>query len=79
MKTETIRRDSAGSFDSREAILAWIEAGLETGDPKAIAAALNGAARANGLTQDALTAQSDIASVIETVKGLGFELTVKAG
>jgi hypothetical protein len=31
-----------------------------------------------GLTQDALTARSDIASVIEAVKALGLKLTLKA-
>jgi hypothetical protein len=35
-------------------------------------------ARAKGLAQDALTAQSDIGSVIATLKAFGLELTAKA-
>ncbi len=52
---------------------------FEDGDADAIALALNELARAKGLAQDSLTAQSDIASVIVTLKGLGLELTAQAG
>lgn len=51
---------------------------FEDGDPELIAAALNDIARARGLAQDALSAQSDIASLIRTLKALGLELTAKA-
>jgi len=78
MGTETRRWDSAESLDSLEAILACLEAVFEDGDPEAIALALNNLARAKRLVQAPLTAQSDIASVIVTLKALGLELTVKA-
>ena len=51
---------------------------FDDGDPELIALALNNVARAKGLPHDALTAQSDIASVIRTLKALGLELTAKA-
>ena len=78
MGIETSRWDTADFLDSPEAILAYVEAVFEDGDPELIALALNNVARAKGLAQDALTAQSDIASVIKTLKALGLELTAKA-
>lgn len=78
MGIETSRWDTAEFLDSREAILAYLEAVFEDGDPELIALALNNVARAKGLAHDALTAQSDIASVIATLKALGLELTAKA-
>ncbi|HEX8481390.1 MAG TPA: hypothetical protein VF650_05775 [Allosphingosinicella sp.] len=78
MGIETSRWDTADFLDSPEAILAYVEAVFEDGDPELIALALNNVARAKGLPQDALTAQSDIASVIRTLKALGLELTAKA-
>ncbi len=78
MKIETTLWDAADHLDSIEAILGYLEAVFEDGDPELIAAALNDVSRARGLAQDALTAQSDIASVIRTLKGLGLELTAKA-
>ena len=79
MGIEMSRRDLPESFDSPEAILAYLEAAFEDGDPELIAVALNNVGRAKGLAQDALTAQSGIASVIGTLKALGLELTAKAG
>lgn len=78
MGIETTRWDTADHLDSREAVLAYLEAVFEDGDPELIALALNNVARAKGLTRDALTAKSDIASVVGTVKALGLELTAKA-
>ncbi|HEX8124514.1 MAG TPA: transcriptional regulator [Allosphingosinicella sp.] len=78
MGIETSRWDTAEFLDSREAILAYLEAVFEDGDPELIALALNNVARAKGLANDALTAQSNIASVIATLKALGLELTAKA-
>ena len=78
MGIETTPWDPAEFLDSPEAILAYLEAVFEDGAPGLIALALNDLARAKGLTQDALTAQSDIASVIATLRALGLELTVKA-
>jgi DNA-binding phage protein len=54
------------------------KAAFEDGDPELIAAALNDVYRAKGRANDALTAQSDITSVIGTLKALGLELTAKA-
>jgi len=78
MAIETSRWDTAELLDSREAILAYLEAVFEDGDPELIALALNDLARAKGLAHDALTAQSDIASVVATLKAVGLELTAKA-
>lgn len=78
MGIETSRWDTAEFLDSREAILAYLETVFEDGDPELIALALNNVARAKGLAQCALTAQSDIASVIATLKAIGLELTAKA-
>jgi DNA-binding phage protein len=78
MGIETSRWDTADFLDSPEAILAYVEAVFEDGDPEPIALALNNVARAKGLAHDALTAQSDLASVIATLKALGLELTAKA-
>ncbi|HYG46704.1 MAG TPA: transcriptional regulator [Allosphingosinicella sp.] len=77
MGIETSRWDTAEFLASREAILAYLEAVFEDGDPELIALALNNVARAKGLAQDVLTAQSNIASVIATLKALGLELTAK--
>lgn len=70
MGIETSRWDSAECLDSREAILAYLEAVFEDGDPGLIAVALNNVARAKGLAHEALTARSDIGSVITTMKAL---------
>lgn len=78
MGIETTPWDAADHLDSIEAILGYLEAVFEDGDPELIAAALNDIARARGLAQDALSAQSDIASLIRTLKALGLELTAKA-
>lgn len=78
MAVKTKCWDTGDHLDSREAILAYLEAVFEDDDPVLIAAALNDVARAEGLTHDALTARSDIGSVIATLKALGLELTVKA-
>ncbi len=78
MRIETRPWDAAEFLDSKQAILAYLEAVFEDGDPELIAAALNDIARAKGLAQDALTAHSDITSVIGTLKALGLELTAKA-
>jgi DNA-binding phage protein len=78
MGIETRPWDAAEFLDSKEAILAYLEAVFEDGDPELIAAALNDVSRAKGLAHDALTAQSNITSVIGTLKALGLELTAKA-
>jgi DNA-binding phage protein len=78
MGIETSRWDTAEFLHSPEAVLAYVEAVFEDGDPELIVLALNNVARAKGLAHDALTAQSDISSVIWTLKALGLELTARA-
>ena len=79
MTLETTRWDAADHLDSKEAILAYLEAVFEDGDPELITAALNDVARAKGLADDpALSSDTDISAVIRTLKALGLELTAKA-
>lgn len=78
MGIETRPWDAAQHLDSIEAVLGYLEAAFEDGDPELIAAALNDVARARGLDRDALTAGADLASVIAILKALGLELTTKA-
>jgi len=72
------RWDTAEYLNSTDAILAYLEAAFEDGEPELVALALNNVARARGLSEDALTPASDIAAVIRTLKALGLELTAKA-
>lgn len=78
MRLETTPWDAADYLDSNEAILGYLEAVFEDGDPELIAAALDDVARAKGLERDALTAGVDLASAVETLKALGLDLTAKA-
>lgn len=70
--------DAADHLGSDDAILAYLEAVFEDGEPNLIAAALNDVARAKGISKAALTDKTDLSSVIRTLKALGFELTAKA-
>ena len=57
------RWDAADHLDSKEAILAYLEAVFEDGDQSLIAGALNDVARAKGLAGDpALTADTSTRS-----------------
>ena len=79
MNIETSRWDAADRLGSTEAVLAYLAAAFEDGDPALIAAALNDGSRAKGIKDDAvLTASTDLAPVIRTLKALGLELTAKA-
>jgi probable addiction module antidote protein len=79
MSTKTTPWDVAGHLDSKESILAYMEAVFEDGDAELIAAALNDVARAKGMANDpALSSDTDITAVIRTLKALGLELTAKA-
>lgn len=78
MGIETRPWDAAEYLDTPEAILAYLEAAFEDGNPALIAAALNDVSRAKGLDRDALTAHADLSAVIGTLKALGLELTAKA-
>ena len=78
MGIETSPWDAADYLDSTEAIVGYLEAVFEVGDPELIAAALNDIARAKGLALDAMNVETDLSSVIRTLKALGLELTAKA-
>lgn len=79
MGIETSRWDPADHLDSTEAVLGYLEAVFEDGDPELIAAALNDVARAKGLPGAEFNGATDLSSVIRTLKALGLELTAKAG
>ena len=79
MGLETTRWDPADHLDSVEAVLAYLEAVFEDGNPDLIAAALNDVARARGVSDaPALDAGVGLDAVIRTLKELGLELTAKA-
>ena len=79
MGLETTRWDPADHLDSVEAVLAYLEAVFEDGNPDLIAAALNDVARARGLEgAPGMDASVGLDEVIRTLKALGLELTAKA-
>lgn len=78
MGIETSRWDAADHLETTEAVVAYLEAAFEDGDPELIAAALNDVARAKGFADADLTGATDLASVIRRLKALGLELTAKA-
>ena len=79
MDVQTKDWDVVAHLDSKEAILAYLDAAFEDGDPDLIAAALDDVAKARGLVgNERLTSDTSIAGVIRAVKALGLELTAKA-
>lgn len=78
MGIETSRWDAADHLGTTEAVVAYLEAVFEDGDPDLIATALGDVARAKGVADAELTGATDLASVIRTLKALGLELTAKA-
>lgn len=79
MALETFPWDPVDHLDSEEAIIAYLEAAFEDGEPELIAAVLNNIARARGrhASVDAASG-ADVATLIRTMKSLGLELTAKA-
>ncbi|MES3151214.1 DNA-binding protein [Sphingomonas faeni] len=79
MAVETTGWNATDHLDSDAAILAYLDAVFEDGDPVLIAAALADVAKVRGIAEQP-TPQPDIAldSVIRTLKALGLELTAKA-
>jgi DNA-binding phage protein len=79
MAVETTGWNATDHLDSDAAILAYLEAVFEDGDPALIVAALADIAEARGIAAPP-TSRPDIAldSVIRTLKSLGLELTAKA-
>ena len=79
MRIETSRWDASDHLDSKEAILAYLEAVFEDGDPALIAAAINDVARAQGIVGDPpLSDRTDIGAIVRALKIIGLELTAKA-
>jgi probable addiction module antidote protein len=89
MKTQTIPWDAADHLKTEEAVLAYLEAALEDGDPALVAAALGDIARARGMTQVARAAglgreslytalspggNPELATVLKVVRALGLQL-----
>jgi DNA-binding phage protein len=63
---------------SPERMLGYLEAAFEDGDPELIAVAIEDVAKARGVTlSPALSASSDVGSLIRAIKALGLELTPK--
>lgn len=88
-KATTTRYDAAEYLDSAEDIAAYLEAALEDGDPRVIAAALGAIARAKGMAQlaretglgreslyKALSPEGnpEFATVLKVVRALGLRL-----
>jgi len=93
MTAETTKWDAADYLDSKEAILAYVEAAFEDGDPAIIAHALGDVARARGMTAvareagvtrealyKALSESGDpkLSTFIGVVRALGLKLAVEA-
>jgi probable addiction module antidote protein len=78
MGIEVTPWDAADHLGSDEAILAYLKAVFEDGDPELIAAALDDVARAKGLAANSATARTGLASATGLLKTLGFELAVRA-
>ena len=79
MAVETTGWNATDHLDSDAAILAYLEAVFEDGDPLLIAAALADIAKVRGIAVP-LPRTPDIGldSVIRTLKAVGLELTAKA-
>ena len=92
-KAQTTKWDPADYLDSPEAIVAYLEAALEDGDPALITAALGDIARAKGMTAvareagvtrealyKALSPDGDprLSTFVGVTKALGLKLSVEA-
>lgn len=88
-KIRTTRYDTAAYLKDEEEIAAYLEAALEDGDPRVIAAALGDIARARGMTQLAREAglgreslykalspdgNPEFSTVLKVVRALGLKL-----
>ena len=90
MALETTKWDPTEHFDSKAAILAYIDAALEDGDPAIISAALGNIARAEGMSKIArdtglarealyrslsVEGSPEFATVLKVMKALGMRLS----
>jgi|SRR3954469_205467 probable addiction module antidote protein len=93
MAIETTRWDAAEHLDTPQAIAAYVDAALEEGDPKLVAAALGDAARARGMAalarQTGLSRESlyrarssdgnpELATVLKVLAAFGVRLEARA-
>jgi len=93
MALETTRWDAAEHLATAEAIAAYLDAALEDGDPKLVAAALGDAARARGMTvlsrETGLSRESlyralssegnpELATVLKVLRAFGVRLEARA-
>lgn len=88
-KTETYPWDAADYLETREDVIAYLDAALEDGDPKLIAAVLGDIARAEGMTHianetglgreslyKALSAEGnpEFATILKVTRAIGLRL-----
>src|ERR1700688_1582530 len=88
-KVRTTRYDSAALLKTRKDIAAYLEAAMEDGDPRVIAAALGNIARAKGMSELAREAglgreslykalspdgNPEFATILKVVRALGLRL-----
>jgi len=79
MAVETTGWNATDHLDSDAAILAYLEAVFEDGEPTLISAALADVAKVRGIAVPlAPDPNIGLDSVIRTLKALGLELTAKA-
>jgi probable addiction module antidote protein len=78
MPLETTRWDIQDHLDSHEAIVAYLEAAFEDGDPELIAAALGDVARARGLDASTLPADARLPALLGALRDMGVGLALKA-
>ena len=93
IKAKTRPYDTAEYLETEEYMALYLEAALEDGDPRVVAAALGDIARAHGMTQiakstglsreslyKALSAEGnpELATVLKVVHSLGLQLQAKA-
>jgi probable addiction module antidote protein len=69
MTTKTIPWDAAGHLTTKKAVVAYINAAIEDGDPAVIAAAVGDVARAQGMTKIARDAGLTRASLYKALGG----------
>ena len=92
--TKTRPWDAADHLETREQVVAYLDAAFEEGDPSLIAAALGDIARAKGMTDVARRAglgreslykalspsgNPELATVLKVMEALGLKLHAKAG
>jgi probable addiction module antidote protein len=75
---ETTRWDIIDHLSSHEAIVAYLEAVFEDGDPELIAAALEDVARARGLDATTLPPAARLPALLGALRDLGVSLALKA-